>query len=175
MILVGRKSSWGVQESRSARWRKPRGTRASTSNFRAVPGRTATTDQTFKAAVTGGCSVNPRSSSSFSPTTYFEVYGHTTKEFKKELKERYNTDLGCCHHRVHGRGAVGQFRIRAAGQVGWGWGRLSRRGMMRATTWKSGTPTRSCLSPTVGSCRRTGGGRPSRNSIRTSCAIDACL
>ena len=34
MILVSQASFLGAQESRSARWRKPRGTRASTSNFR---------------------------------------------------------------------------------------------------------------------------------------------
>ena len=42
-------------------------------DFRAVPGPTATTDKTFKAAVTGGSSVNPRSSSSFSPTIYTDT------------------------------------------------------------------------------------------------------
>ena len=38
--------------------KKQRGTRASTSNFRAVPGRTATTDKTLKAAVIGGSNVD---------------------------------------------------------------------------------------------------------------------
>ena len=87
MILVGRASFFGAQESRSLRWRKPRGTRASTSNFRAVPGRTATTDKTLKAAAVGGSRVNTRSSSSFSPT----IYTDTRQNSSRKNKEGCNT------------------------------------------------------------------------------------
>ena len=72
---------------RSARRRKPRGTRVSTSNFRAVPGRTATTDKTLKAAAVGGSRVNTRSSSSFSPT----IYTDTRQNSSRKNKEGCNT------------------------------------------------------------------------------------
>ena len=118
MILVGRASFFGAQESRSSRWRKPRGTRMSTSNFRAVPGRTATTDKTFKATVTVSSGVNPRSSSSFSPT----IYTDTRRKSSRKNSGRMQHSDGCCYHRVHGRGAVGRCRVRTAGKVGGGEG-----------------------------------------------------
>ena len=113
-ILVGRASFWGAQESRSARWRKPRGTRASTSNFRAVPGRTATTDKTFKAAVTGGSSVNPPSSSSFSPT----IYADTRQKNSRKNSRRDATLTWAAATAGDTEEVQSVDAIQAAGQVG---------------------------------------------------------
>ena len=112
-----------AQESGSARRRKQRCTRASTSNSRAVPGRTATivtgglVDKTFKAAVTGGSGVKPAEQSILFADN---LYGQKAKEFKTQGGMRRSAFAAAT--RLHGVGAVGRRRIRAAGQVGGGEG-----------------------------------------------------